>query len=66
MKRAVRFIVILALLTVVQLASAQSGKISYGDLEMAYSYSSAKNVKVEWPEGWTAAFTKGTLLIKAL
>ena len=54
MKRAVRFIVILALLTVVQLASAQSGKISYGDLEMAYSYSSAKNVKVEWPEGWTA------------
>ena len=54
MKRAVRFIVVLALLTVVQLASAQSGKISYGDLEMAYSYSSAKNVKVEWPEGWTA------------
>ena len=54
MKRAVRFIVILALLTVVQIASAQSGKISYGDLEMAYSYSSAKNVKVEWPEGWTA------------
>ncbi|MBP3768349.1 MAG: hypothetical protein J6I31_08760 [Prevotella sp.] len=54
MKRAVRFIVILALLMVVQLASAQSGKISYGDLEMAYSYSSAKNVKVEWPEGWTA------------
>ncbi len=54
MKRAVRFIVVLALLTVVQIASAQSGKISYGDLEMAYSYSSAKNVKVEWPEGWTA------------
>ena len=54
MKQTIRLMMMTLLLMTAQLASAQSGKISYGDLEMTYSYSSAKNVKVEWPEGWTA------------